>query len=123
MLWVIFFKKSIIKHFTNKKYKKFIYYFDIHINKKKSYKKINYVLENLADIKPTYIVIPVDLYNVDESTLYSYLDIPEKVSTFINDETDIADVSYVKGNIEQKSGLLPYGLYNNNNPKFHLLCE
>lgn len=120
---MIFFKKSIIKHFTNKKYKKFIYYFDIHINKKTSNKKINYVLENLDNIKPTYIVIPGDLYNVDESTVYSYLDIPEKVSTFINDETDIADVSYVKGNIEQKSGLLPYGLYNNNNPKFHLLCE
>ena len=45
------------------------------------------------------------------------------VTDFINEATDIADVYYVKGNIEQRSMLLPYGLYYNNNPRFHLLCE
>lgn len=93
---------------------------DMHINKKTSEKKIDEVLETLADIKPTHIVIPGDLYDVDHSTMFN---MPDKVSLFIDRATDIADVFYVKGNIEQKSSLLPYRLYNNNNPKFHLLCE
>ena len=93
---------------------------DMHINKKTPKKKIDYVLETLADIKPTHIVIPGDLYDVDSSTIFNN---PDRVSSFIDNATDIADVFYVKGNIEQKSELLPYQLYNNYNPKFHLLCE
>ena len=93
---------------------------DMHINKNIPNKKINEVLQTLADIKPTHIVIPGDLYDVDDSTIFNT---PDKVSLFIDKATDIADVFYIKGNIEQKSELLPYKLYNNNNPKFHLLCE
>ncbi len=93
---------------------------DLHINKKTPEKKIDDVLQALADIKPTHIVIPGDLYDVDDTTIFN---MPDKVSLFIDNATDIADVFYVKGNVEQKSELLPYRLYNNNNPKFHLLCE
>lgn len=93
---------------------------DMHINIKTPAKKIDEVLQTLTDIKPTHIVIPGDLYDVDDTTMF---DMPDRVSLFIDNATDIADVFYVKGNIEQKSGLLPYKLYNNTNPKFHLLCE
>lgn len=94
---------------------------DFHINKEMNNKKIYKVLDTLHDIKPTHIVIPGDLYNVDRLTIR---EVPNnKVSLFIKDATDIADVYYVKGNIEEKSDLLPYHLYNNRNRKFHLLCE
>lgn len=93
---------------------------DMHINEKTPDRKIDDVLQTLADIKPTHIVIPGDLYDVDMDDMSSLY---ERVSQFVEDATEIADVFYVKGNVEQKSGLLPYRLYNNHNPKFHLLCE
>ena len=93
---------------------------DLHLNENTSKKKISEVLETLDEIKPSHIVIPGDLYDVCHSTIEVKNDI---VTDFINEATDIADVYYVKGNIEQRSMLLPYGLYYNNNPHFHLLCE
>lgn len=93
---------------------------DIHINKKMPEKKLDEVLKTLSDIKPTHIVIPGDLYDVEDITLFN---IEDRVSLFIDKATDIADVFYVKGNIEQKNSLLPYRLYCNINPRFHLLCE
>lgn len=93
---------------------------DLHLNENTSKKKISEVLETLDEIKPSHIVIPGDLYDVCHSTIEVKNDI---VTDFINEATDIANVYYVKGNIEQRSMLLPYGLYYNNNPHFHLLCE
>ncbi len=89
---------------------------DLHINKKTTDKKIDDILYTLEDIKPTHIVIPGDLY---DTAVYDN----EQIFNFIDNATEIADVFYVKGNIEQKNGLLPYKLYNNHNRKFHLLCE
>jgi len=93
---------------------------DLHLNENTSKKKITELLETLDEIKPSHIVIPGDLYDVCHSTIEVKNDI---VTDFINEVTDIADVYYVKGNIEQRSMLLPYGLYYNNNPHFYLLCE
>lgn len=93
---------------------------DLHLNENTSKKKINEVLQKLDEIKPSHIVIPGDLYDVCYSTIEVRDDI---VTDFINEATDISDVYYVKGNIEQRSMLLPYGIYYNNNPHFHLLCE
>ena len=93
---------------------------DLHLSDSTSKKKLLALLEILDEIKPTHIVIPGDLYDVCECTIG---DKDEIVTRFINEATDIADVFYVKGNIEQRSILLPYGLYYNNNPRFHLLCE
>lgn len=94
---------------------------DFHINGEMKNKKIYEVLDALHKIKPTHIVIPGDLYNVDIRTIQ---EVPKNiVSLFIKDATDIADVYYVKGNMEEENDLLPYHLYINKNKKFHLLCE
>ena len=95
---------------------------DLHINRNTPKEKLDDVLETLSDIQPTHIVIPGDLYDVDDTTISTDLR-QDKVSLFIDNASEIADVFYVKGNAEQKSNLLPYGLYNNHNEKFHLLCE
>ena len=93
---------------------------DLHLSDSTSKKKLLDVLETLQEIKPTHIVMPGDLYDICDGTIAKKNDI---VTKFIDEATDIADVFYVKGNIEQRSMLLPYGLYYNNNPRFHLLCE
>lgn len=93
---------------------------DLHLSGKTPKKTIVKVLDTLQEIKPTHIVVPGDLYDVCYETITQKEDI---VTEFINEATSIADVFYVKGNIEQRSMLLPYGLYYNKNPRFHLLCE
>ena len=85
---------------------------DLHINRNTPKEKLDDVLETLSDIQPTHIVIPGDLYDVDDTTISTDLK-QDKVSLFIDNASEIADVFYVKGNAEQKSNLLPYGLYNN----------
>ncbi len=64
-------------------------------------------------------MIPGDLYDTENDYFYDN----EQIAYFINNATMIADVFYVRGNAEQKSILLPYRLYNNQNEHFHLLCE
>lgn len=91
---------------------------DVHISKNTKIKKLYEIRDNLTSIKPTEILIAGDLYNVDKSTITN-----DNVTKFLNELTYISDVFYVKGNIELKSGILPYGVYNNENKKFHLLCE
>ena len=80
-------------------------------------------LDTLSDIKPTHIVMPGDLYDVDVATMFN-----RKVTCFINDATDIAPVFYVKGDSEDRGALysmkmLPKGLDSGQNKKFHVLNE
>jgi len=89
---------------------------DIHINSKTPDKKLQEVLDNLEDIKPTHIVIPGDLYDPDEETIHSY-----RVKKFIDNMTEIAKVYYIAGDAE--GHLLPAGIRNNLNSKFRILCE
>ena len=96
---------------------------DLHISESMSDSALTEVLDTLDDINPSHIVIPGDLYNVDISTICE-----DKVTKFVNEASLIADVFYVKGNIEDKGSILnmrilPTGLSKNNNPKIHILCE
>ena len=96
---------------------------DLHISESISDSTLTEVLDTLDDINPSHIVIPGDLYNVDMSTICE-----GKVTNFVNSATDIADVFYVKGNLEDHGSILnmrilPTGLEKNNNSKLHILCE
>lgn len=96
---------------------------DLHISEKTSNSKLNQVLNTLEEIEPTHIVVPGDLFNVDISTICDDL-----VTNFINNVTTIADVFYVKGNIEDedtglKYSILPSGLKDNKNKYFHIVGE
>ena len=93
---------------------------DMHINDKTSNRKIEEILDTLIEINPTHIVILGDLYDVNwDDTLNN----TDKVLYFIDQATKIADIFYVKGNMEQRSTLLPYFFYYNFYPEVHLLCE
>lgn len=92
---------------------------DFHINNRTPNEKIDDALQTLDDIKPTQIVIPGDLYDTE----CEYYIKGGKIAKFIDNAVDIAEVFYVKGNIEPDSGLLPYELYNNHNSRFRVLCE
>lgn len=96
---------------------------DLHISEDTSTEKLVETLDTLNRIKPTHIVIPGDLYNMDMTTMFY-----GKVTNFINDATDIAPVIYVKGDSEDRGALynmeiLPKGLENEKNPNFHILNE
>lgn len=96
---------------------------DMHISESLSDKTLEEALDTLDDIDPTHIVIPGDLYNVDVSTICE-----DKVTKFINAATEIAEVFYVKGNIEDRGSILnmrilPHNLAKGQNPRFHVLCE
>lgn len=93
---------------------------DFHISKKTKNKKIQEVLDTFDSIKPTCIVMPGDLYNVDYKTVYSD---DTKVIDFLNQATEIAPVYYAPGNSELKCDFLPEGLTNNTNPNLHILCD
>ncbi len=93
---------------------------DLHIHKDMKKERLNDALETLEKIAPTHIVIPGDLYNLDESTIYGT---ENKACHFLKHASDIAEVIYVKGNIEQKEKLIPYGLYHNVIENMSLLCE
>lgn len=96
---------------------------DMHISDETPTEKLIDTLDTLSDIKPTHIVMPGDLYDVDVATMFN-----RKVTSFINDATDIAPVFYVKGDSEDRGALysmkmLPKGLDNGQNKKFHVLNE
>ena len=96
---------------------------DIHISEETPTEKLIDTLDTLSDIKPTHIVMPGDLYDVDVATMFR-----GKVTSFINDATEIAPVFYVKGDSEDRGALysmkmLPKGLENGQNRKFHILNE
>lgn len=96
---------------------------DLHISKKTPDSKLNDVINTLEKIKPTHIVVPGDLFNVDESTISG-----DKVTNFISEITEISEVFYVKGNIEDGDwgpsfSVLPTGLKNNQNNRFHVVGE
>lgn len=96
---------------------------DLHISEKMPNTKLDEVLDTLEEIEPTHIVMPGDLFNVDISTICD-----DKVTDFINCATEIADVFYVKGNIEDEASILNYsilpcGLKDNKNEYFHILGE
>lgn len=96
---------------------------DLHISEGMSDTTLTEVLDTLDDINPSQIVIPGDLYNVDVSTICE-----ARVTNFVNIASEIAEVFYVKGNIEDHGSILnmrilPSGLQNNNNSRIHILCE
>lgn len=96
---------------------------DMHISRETSVEKLIDTLDTLSDIKPTHIVMPGDLYDVDVTSMFD-----RKVTSFINDATDIAPVFYVKGDSEDRGSLynmklLPKGLENGQNRRFHILNE
>lgn len=96
---------------------------DMHISEETPVEKLIDTLDTLSEIKPTHIVMPGDLYDVDLTTIFN-----KKVTSFINDATDIAPVFYVKGDSEDRGALysmkiLPKGLENGQNKDFHVLNE
>jgi len=96
---------------------------DMHISDDTPVEKLVNTLDTLSDIKPTHIVMPGDLYDVDVTTIFG-----GKVTSFINDATDIAPVFYVKGDSEDRGALysmkmLPKGLEKGQNKRFHILNE
>lgn len=96
---------------------------DVHISEKTSNSRLNMILDELEKIEPTHIVIPGDLYNVDKSTVCE-----DKVTNFVVNATGIADVFYVKGDIEDESAILnmsilPAGLKHNKNDRLHIFGE
>lgn len=93
---------------------------DLHLSSHTKKEKLREVLDALEEIKPTHIVIPGDLYNVDDMTIGKGKNM---VSDFTNQMTEIAEVYYVQGNSEQRSKKLPSEFYLAGNKKFHLLCE
>ena len=93
---------------------------DLHINKKTKPERIQEILDEIDKTKPTHILIPGDLYNVDYETVYGDNEI---VSDFLNEATDIAPVYYVPGDSELKTYILPEKLTNHNNPNLHILCD
>lgn len=95
---------------------------DIHINSSTEIEKLLSIKETLKKIKPTHVFIPGDLYNVDEVTLSRQVG-DNIVYSFLHEVADIADIFYVKGNNEVKSSLIPYEIYNNLDPRIHLLCD
>lgn len=95
---------------------------DIHINGSTEVEKLLSIKNILKEIKPTHVFIPGDLYNVDEVTLSRQVG-DNIVYNFLHELADIADIFYVKGNNEVKSSLIPYEIYNNLDPRIHLLCD
>ena len=95
---------------------------DIHINSSTEVEKLLEIKRLLKKVQPTHVFIPGDLYNVDEVTLSRQVG-DNIVYNFLHELADIADVFYVKGNNEVKSSLIPYEIYNNLDPRIHLLCD
>ena len=96
---------------------------DIHISQQTKKEKLIKILDTLNEIKPTHIVLPGDLYNVDTTTVYGDGYYNDNLKKFINELTEIADTYYVRGNNEISSYFLPKWLINNTNQKIHVLCE
>lgn len=75
---------------------------DIHIDNKTSKKKLDKILDNIDSIKPTHIIIPGDLYNIEP---YSYYDnrrntTYDKTAYLIHALSDITKTYYIKGNTD-----------------------
>ncbi len=89
-----------------------------HINQETNHRKIDAALAHLDKICPTHIVIPGDLYEPDNLG-----HINSRVNYFINSASDIAEIFYIRGSLEETSPITPYQLYYSHNPRVHLLCE
>ena len=93
---------------------------DMHINSRTSFEKIEETIGSISEMKPTHIVIPGDLYDANQ---YGIAKNAEKVAYFIGQTSKIADVYYVRGNIDQRINLFSNDSCYNDNEKFHALCE
>lgn len=88
---------------------------DIHIDNKTSKKKLDKILDNINSIKPTHIIIPGDLYNIEPNSYYDNKknNTYDKTAYLIYSLTDIAKTYYVQGNTDTNKDSPIYN-YNHN---------
>ena len=91
---------------------------NIYLSDKISKDKLYSLLDELDIIKPDKILIPGNLYSIDQMTMER-----ELVTQFIDNLTSISDVFYVRGESEEQEKTLPHSLNFYKNQKFHFLCE
>lgn len=88
----------INKRFTDKK---IIVLSNLNINSNTKYKKLNCLLDDIADLEPTQIMIPGNLYNYNKGDI-----IDNKVNDFLKELASISEVFYVKGENEIKKPII-----------------
>ncbi|MBE6156256.1 MAG: hypothetical protein E7161_00715 [Firmicutes bacterium] len=89
---------------------------DIHLSETTNIKDTLELLDTLDRIKPTHILLPGDLYNVDSSFQIESSNIADE---FIKFASRIAPIIYVRGNSELKSDFLPCSF--SRNSQLHVL--